>query len=235
MIKFFRKIRQNLLSEGRFKKYFKYALGEILLVVIGILIAVQINNLNVKFQNEEKEILYLTRLTTNLGYDQRLYNSIIKEDSILINKLNKAAENIVGFIETVENPNEDLKFLITGYKFTSNRTTIDNLVSSGQIGLLRSNYLVEDIFLYYRTIEYIREGDDESIYKYNKEKFSDLILEFNPDNRLNRDYLNKLKNAIRFKINLIETQISWYKKQSAEAEKLYTKINNEIRYIKGEK
>ena len=46
MIKFFRKIRQNLLSEGKTEKYFKYAIGEIILVVIGILIALQINNWN---------------------------------------------------------------------------------------------------------------------------------------------------------------------------------------------
>jgi len=46
MIKFFRKIRQNLLIENKTGKYFKYAIGEILLVVIGILIALQINNWN---------------------------------------------------------------------------------------------------------------------------------------------------------------------------------------------
>ena len=46
MIKFFRKIRQNLLSEGKTGKYLKYAIGEIVLVVIGILIALQINNWN---------------------------------------------------------------------------------------------------------------------------------------------------------------------------------------------
>lgn len=55
MIKFFRKIRYNLLSEGKTGKYLKYAVGEIILVVIGILIALQINNLNqeriVKDQN----------------------------------------------------------------------------------------------------------------------------------------------------------------------------------------
>ena len=43
MIKFFKKIRQNLLTEGKTGKYFKYAFGEILLVVVGILIALQIN------------------------------------------------------------------------------------------------------------------------------------------------------------------------------------------------
>ena len=46
MIKFFRKIRQNLLVENKTGKYLKYAIGEIVLVVIGILIALQINNWN---------------------------------------------------------------------------------------------------------------------------------------------------------------------------------------------
>ena len=46
MIKFFRKIRLNLLSEGKTGKYLKYAVGEIVLVVFGILIALQINNAN---------------------------------------------------------------------------------------------------------------------------------------------------------------------------------------------
>ncbi len=44
MIKLFRNIRQNLLNEGKTTKYFKYAIGEIILVVIGILIALSINN-----------------------------------------------------------------------------------------------------------------------------------------------------------------------------------------------
>jgi hypothetical protein len=54
MIKFFRKIRQNLLSEGKTGKYFKYAIGEIVLVVFGILIALSINNWN-ENKKERKE------------------------------------------------------------------------------------------------------------------------------------------------------------------------------------
>ena len=59
MIKFFRKIKQNLLAEGKTGKYLKYAIGEIILVVIGILIALQINNWNEnrKLRNQEKELL----------------------------------------------------------------------------------------------------------------------------------------------------------------------------------
>lgn len=46
MIKFFRKIRQNLLMENKTGKYLKYAFGEIILVMIGILLALQVNNWN---------------------------------------------------------------------------------------------------------------------------------------------------------------------------------------------
>ena len=64
MIKFFRKIRQNVLSEGKTGKYMKYAIGEIVLVVIGILIALQIKNWNEnrKYRNQEKQ--YINRLLT---------------------------------------------------------------------------------------------------------------------------------------------------------------------------
>ena len=58
MIKFFRKIRQNLLSEGKTGKYLKYALGEIILVVVGILIALQINNWNER--RKQKDIFDLS-------------------------------------------------------------------------------------------------------------------------------------------------------------------------------
>jgi hypothetical protein len=59
MIKFFRKIRQKLVAENKFSKYLLYGIGEIVLVVIGILIALSLNNLNEdrKLQQLEKELL----------------------------------------------------------------------------------------------------------------------------------------------------------------------------------
>ena len=58
MIKLFRKIRQNLLMENKTRKYFKYAIGEIVLVVIGILIALYINNQNqIRLAEEKIDIL----------------------------------------------------------------------------------------------------------------------------------------------------------------------------------
>jgi hypothetical protein len=71
MIKFFRKIRQNLIMENKTGKYFKYAIGEIVLVVIGILIALQINNWN----EQRKDNRNLHAIYSNLLID-------IKVDSV---------------------------------------------------------------------------------------------------------------------------------------------------------
>lgn len=57
MIKFFRKIRQKLLSENKFSKYLLYAIGEIILVVIGILIALSINNWNENRKQKAEALL----------------------------------------------------------------------------------------------------------------------------------------------------------------------------------
>ncbi|WP_243472116.1 DUF6090 family protein [Winogradskyella sp. MH6] len=76
MIKFFRKIRQNLLSEnppagraGKFSKYLLYAVGEIVLVVIGILIALQINNKNQERINRDYELTMLREIKDALEKD----------------------------------------------------------------------------------------------------------------------------------------------------------------------
>ena len=77
MIKFFRRIRQRLLTENKFSKYLIYAIGEIVLVVIGILIALQINNWN-EYQKERKsEHLILSEIRDNLKYDLNDFESNI--------------------------------------------------------------------------------------------------------------------------------------------------------------
>lgn len=69
MIKFFRKIRYNLMETGKTSNYFKYAIGEIILVVIGILIALQINNWNENRIRSNEELNILKALKTGLETD----------------------------------------------------------------------------------------------------------------------------------------------------------------------
>ena len=84
MIKFFRKIRQNLLMENKTGKYFKYAIGEIVLVVIGILIALQINNWNEQRKESKLEFEMLNGLSNDLANNKMKIISMISRDSLII-------------------------------------------------------------------------------------------------------------------------------------------------------
>lgn len=85
MIKFFRKIRQDLLSDGKTGKYFKYTIGEIVLVVIGILIALQINNWNEERKLRDTELTYINNIKRDLQLSITEINRFINRRNSLIN------------------------------------------------------------------------------------------------------------------------------------------------------
>ena len=86
MLKFFKKIRQKLINKGALTKYLLYALGEILLVVIGILIALQVNNWNQTMQQKKKEIKILQEIHENLQTNiQNFLEEIKKQDEVIQN------------------------------------------------------------------------------------------------------------------------------------------------------
>ena len=89
MIKFFRKIRYSLIEQNKTGKYLKYAIGEIVLVVIGILIALQINNLNEQHKINVQELTILKELKLSLESNKNILNSRItnSQDKILRGKL----------------------------------------------------------------------------------------------------------------------------------------------------
>jgi len=77
MIKFFRKIRQKLLQENRVSKYLIYAIGEIVLVIIGILIALQVNNWNEQRKERKYELTMLEEVQKELNEDADIIESWI--------------------------------------------------------------------------------------------------------------------------------------------------------------
>ena len=89
MIKFYRKIRQKLLLEGKTSKYFKYALGEIILVVIGILIALQINTITQNHSDKNKINKYLSLLLEDLDNDRARLTFCKNADSLRAEHLNQ--------------------------------------------------------------------------------------------------------------------------------------------------
>ena len=104
MIKFFRKIRQNLLMENKTSKYFKYAIGEIILVVIGILIALQINNWNENKKLKKEEIAVLSELKEDLKITLKELNNDLK---IHIEGL-EANIQFMNFLKFNKTPDKDI-------------------------------------------------------------------------------------------------------------------------------
>lgn len=95
MIKFFRKIRQKTLTENKFGKYLTYAIGEIILVVIGILIALSINNWNERRKDVKREIKMLYDIQNDVN--KNIKN--IDEGIIILEEGIKRSKEIVSAFE----------------------------------------------------------------------------------------------------------------------------------------
>jgi hypothetical protein len=155
MIKFFRKIRQKLLMENKTGKYFKYAIGEIFLVVIGILIALQINNWNSDRINSNVEIEYLKGISSNLSMDIRELERHFKLDTL---KLNAFTHLIRAF--NVDNINSNDALIISSFYstikpnwFEGQNVVFDDLKSSGKINYITSESIKDNVQTYYRLFE----------------------------------------------------------------------------------
>ncbi|WP_298536120.1 DUF6090 family protein [uncultured Algibacter sp.] len=139
MIKFFRIIRKQLLSEGKTSKYLKYAIGEIVLVVIGILLALQINNWNENRKKQKLKDVYINALvhdlkqdTLDLGLSIRRMKSdlkVLKQFNLRISKKNA----------TIDTLKHIARFEYSPYFYPDNsvnNNTYTTLTSTGNMDLL---------------------------------------------------------------------------------------------------
>ena len=147
MITFFRRIRQKLIDSGSATKYMLYAVGEILLVVIGILIALQVNNWN----EEQKLNLERQQLIGALISDMESTRSRLVQG---LNQGNELIERTERFLMVSSNsdlnahlPVDTLRHLASGafatVRFEALLTTYNQAVSTGRIGLLNDSTVLE--------------------------------------------------------------------------------------------
>jgi hypothetical protein len=94
MIKFFRNIRKKLLEQGKTTNYLKYAIGEIVLVVLGILIALQINNWNEGRKQLVKSHEILQEIRENIVYNNERFKQGIKEEKSVIYSIDIVLDNL---------------------------------------------------------------------------------------------------------------------------------------------
>jgi hypothetical protein len=166
MIKFFRKIRQKMLTENKFSKYLLYAIGEIILVVIGILIALQINNLNEqrKERNEEQKVLIILKEEFKLNLIQ-IESKIKLRDYII-----QESAKVIDYIDE-ENFDVNLDTLIQKISPITLAPTFDpiqnELLTSEGIKLIRNEELKKYLSNWPSSYTDLKEQENEWVLMYN--------------------------------------------------------------------
>jgi hypothetical protein len=157
MIKFFRKIRQRLLTENKFSKYLLYAIGEIVLVVIGILIALQVNNAN----ETRKSNLELDKINNNLIQEFESNRRALKSQMRQVNKTKRGSLEILSLIGSMENQfqEKDVDSLIETSvfypKWVPTNFVLNELKSSGKLSLLKNTKIKKLLFEWERQTEVV--------------------------------------------------------------------------------
>ncbi|MFH6768285.1 DUF6090 family protein [Gaetbulibacter aquiaggeris] len=165
MIKLFRNIRQNLLKEGKKAKYFKYAVGEIVLVVIGILIALQVNNWNenrISIIKKEKLLNALKiEFTSNLTQLEKVlyFDSIVLEGTKRLMRIDP--ENSIEITsDSMPNWLQNASFRWT---FNPINGALRSGISSGQIHLIKNDSLVNLLFGWQDFVADSRENEERCV------------------------------------------------------------------------
>lgn len=243
MIKFFRHIRQSMINQNRTKKYLLYAIGEIILVVIGILIALQINNWN---ENRKERILesnILDKITANIEDDINQYNKILSAEKT-------ARVKVDSFLTIIRNPmrfqTSDLdpyyKSLWYFQRFTPNKSAMTNLISSGKINIIINQELLENVLGYYKIIDEQTASVDEALASYTRNEIGPYIMKFdfmdskaiNSEHRKRKSLLEyhmepAIENLAYARIQLMNTQKAYYNRQINYAKQLLAEINKELK------
>ena len=161
MIKFFRHFRQSFISEGKTKKYLLYAIGEIILVVIGILIALQINNWNEQSKAKKSAEIQLSLLYRNISDDLNLLHTLnnnIKNSLASCQKVSEQFQQIIPFDSLTTSYIIDNLF---EHNFYVNTSAYDKLNQTGEFSILPKS-LQSDITNYYNLLNRVKEREEIS-------------------------------------------------------------------------
>lgn len=235
MLKFFQKIRLNLLSEGKTGKYLKYAFGEIVLVMIGILLALQVNNWSESQKAKKKEQFYLTKLEENLKQDTLLLN--LQLDRIKIKLKNIKTLSLINDITKDSLELLLVDALLSTNGFSPEITTWNNLQNTGKIDIINNQALVDSLYIYHNYNESHIKVWMESDQSYSRLNIAPLLMtNFNlnynvpPDSQLrfesdgrkinsfnNQEGLLYFKNSLRYKNNASLSLLSLFETQKKRA------------------
>ena len=236
MIKFFRRIRYNLMEQNKTGKYFKYAIGEIVLVVIGILIALSINNWNQERLNniEAKtsiEAIYNDIVRDTLMLSQRIsfYKELLQHNNELIELTKSDTANLETFINVAKNFNPTFNRIET-----FNNSTFNSIESTGKLDLLNQNLKkelleykwIQESSLNNRNIDIYLDHINNFSTKYKFGVFPNKYLsQLNSTFKDEQEYVNLLSSLIGYKSYMMRASLSNWSYTLIKARSIISLIN----------
>lgn len=185
MIKFFRRIRQKLLTENKISKYLLYAMGEIILVVIGILIALQVSNWNEVKKIEKSIADHLVIFKQNLKEDHSQLHMLKETMTVHTTYADSSMRQIRTEIPIDVFLKKYLTLLVREYEFRPNKNAFETITQSNEVPYL-SEKLRTAILDYYALIESANERESISNshiqLRYEPYLMSDYPIIFQKDN-----------------------------------------------------
>tara|TARA_R110001632_G_scaffold229662_1_gene366216 strand:+ start:2114 stop:2908 length:795 start_codon:yes stop_codon:yes gene_type:complete len=223
MIKFFRKIRQKLIDEKRFGKYLIYAIGEILLVVIGIIIAVSLGEWRQQVNDKNEVLTYYNNLIVDLQQDKTQLNELIqvyeKSSAALVTEINKL--QLDGYNQdSLYKGFSNWNVYTSASKFKPQIAIYSEIVSNGKLKLINEKSLKAHLLkLYtdtYPDLEFYQKNSIESIRSTITSDMSSIfrwLLAFNNDNL--EETTIKLKNP------MVQFNDDWLKNKQSEGFRIF--------------
>lgn len=155
-MKLFNKVRQRLLTEGRLQRYLVYAVGEIILVVIGIFIALQLNAWKADQRDRASEKVHLENLREDLNLQLEVIRTQMAHDSSMILRADSAMTFFSGSMSL-----EDLERRLYGSRklgwrktFVASDATFKVLLSTGGMNLIGEPQLRTELMRYHQQLDY---------------------------------------------------------------------------------
>lgn len=242
MITIFRKIRQRLISENRFTKYLLYALGEIVLVVIGILIALQINNANENKKNADKVKILLGKVQNELETDISEIKSIIEFYSVKDSLIELVLNDKVSKADYLKPSSDELHYLLFNrVEIRLKKASFNNLMSVQDIIPEEYDTLISELKeLYNDNYSYIEETEknigldhdkNEDYLFENFEWYSSQIPFYRNEDRINFFVNNvRYKGMVKeYKSTLIDGYLNQNINYMSKAIRIHEQINEVLK------
>jgi cell division protein ZapA (FtsZ GTPase activity inhibitor) len=155
MMKILRKARLHLLNSSKIRSYFLYATGEIILVVLGILIALQINKWNEDYKDKQLEQVYYCKFLEDINQDRQLLERLITDNASRIKSNNELIHLLQQDKPSRKEVIKSLREVITKmrFRFRPSPYAFDDLKSSGKLTILKDLTLKKKLLNYYAIME----------------------------------------------------------------------------------